>query len=65
MTTEEGEEQTNQNVDQQKENRKKKLGELSLFSSLTIYSILNTYYLHYDNPRKCICVFNLTYSLQC
>ena len=38
---------------------------LSLLSNLTIYSILNTYYLHYDNPYNCIYVFNLTYSFQC
>ena len=38
---------------------------LSLFSSLTIYLILNTYYIHYDNPHNCIYVFNLTYSFQC
>ena len=33
---------------------------LSIFSSLTIYSILNTY-----NPHNSICVFNLTCFLQC
>ena len=43
----------------------KLLSLFSIFSSLTIYLILNTYYLHWDNPHNSICVFNLTYSLQC
>ena len=38
---------------------------LSLFFSLTINSILNTYYFYYDNPHNCIYVFNLTCSFQC